>query len=80
MDANIELKVRETVAQTLKLPLEDVTLDSTADSLDAWDSLAQVNLIMSLEQTFDLELDVEEFMQLNSVAAIMSYLEENELG
>ena len=76
MSASLEAKVRETVAQTLKLPIDAVDADASADSLDAWDSLAQVNLIMSLEQTFDIELDVEAVMELTSVAAIIEHLEE----
>jgi acyl carrier protein len=42
----------------------------------AWDSLAHVNLMMGLEQTFDLFLEVEDFTQLTSVPAILEYLKE----
>jgi acyl carrier protein len=70
-------QVQATVAQTLKISESEVMRDSSADTLAAWDSLAQVNLVMSLESAFDLELDVDEFMELTSVAAIVEYLEAN---
>jgi acyl carrier protein len=46
------------------------------EGLAVWDSLAHVNLMMSLEQSFDLSLEVEDFGELTSVAAILKYLEE----
>jgi acyl carrier protein len=70
-------QLREAIAATLNISPETVTPESSADSLDAWDSLGQVNLMMTLEQTFDLMLDVEDFQRLNSVPAIIEYLEEN---
>jgi acyl carrier protein len=67
-------QVREIVAVTLKVPLESVTANTSAADLAAWDSLGHVNLMMSLEQTFDLQLDVDDFPTLNSVPAILEHL------
>ena len=36
----------------------------------------QVNLMMALEQTFDIFLDVEDFQKLTSVSAIIEYLKD----
>jgi len=74
---NILDQVRETVAETLNIASSSVTAESSADNIDAWDSLAQVNLMISLEQTFDIILDVEDFMNLNSVSAITAFVEDN---
>ena len=70
-------QLREAIAETLNIPPETVTPQSSAETLDAWDSLGQVNLMMTLEQTFDLMLDVEDFQRLNSVPVIIEYLEEH---
>lgn len=67
-------QVRATIAETLNLPLSSISEDSSSDNVSAWDSLAQVNLMIALEQTFDIVLDVEDFMKLNSVAAITEFL------
>ena len=79
MERDTHNKVREMLAHTLKVPVSEIEPDASADDLDAWDSLAQVNLIMSLEQIFDVELDIEEFMELTSLRAIVDYLDENHL-
>ena len=70
-------QVRQTVAETLNVPLSSISEDSSAENMDIWDSLAQVNLMMALEQTFDIVLEVEDFMKLNSVTSITTHIEKN---
>ena len=70
-------QVRSTIAATLKVPEEKISATTRSEDLAAWDSLGHVNLIMALEQTFQLFLDVEDFPKLNSVPAIMDYLREH---
>ena len=72
--SSLEQRVLATVAATLKLPASQVLLETRNDDLAAWDSLGQVNLMMALEQTFDLYIEVEDFETLKSVPAILAYL------
>jgi acyl carrier protein len=67
-------KTRYVIATTLKVTPEKITRETSDKDLAAWDSLAHVNLMMSLEQTFDLFLEVEDFPRLTSVPAILEYL------
>lgn len=70
-------RVQEVIAATLKLPASRIGPESSDQDLPAWDSLAQVNLMMALEQTFDVFIEVEDFEKLRSVPAIMAYLGEH---
>ena len=74
---NILNQVIQIVADTLNLPASSIKEDSSADNIDLWDSLAQVNLMIAIEQTFDIQLEVEDFIGLTSVGAIASYIEKN---
>ncbi len=67
-------QLQEAIATTLKVPADSITETSRDEDIAAWDSLGHVNLMMTLEQTFDLFLDVEDFPKLNSVPAILEYL------
>jgi acyl carrier protein len=67
-------KTRYVIATTLKVTPEKITRETSDKDLASWDSLAHVNLMMSLEQTFDLFLEVEDFPRLTSVPAILEYL------
>jgi acyl carrier protein len=51
-----------------------ITASTVQTDIAAWDSLGHVNVMMALEQTFDIMLDVEDFARLNSVPAIVAYL------
>jgi len=67
-------RLRDAMAATLKVSPDTIT-DTTKDKdVAAWDSLGHVNLMMTLEQTFGVFLEVEDFAKLNSVPAILDYL------
>lgn len=68
------LLLRDAMANTLKVPPNKITETTKDEDLPAWDSLGHVNLMMALEQTFNVVLDVEDFPKLNSVPAILEYL------
>lgn len=70
-------QVQEAVATTLNVPAGSIAESSGSENVAAWDSLGQVNLMMALEQTFDLQLEVEDFAKLTSVRAILDYLHSN---
>lgn len=67
-------RLQQTIATTLKVPAARITATTRDEDLPAWDSLGQVNLMMAIEQTFDLMIEVEDFEQLKSVPAILDYL------
>lgn len=67
-------RLREAVAATLNVPEDTIGPESSSDDIAAWDSLGQINLMVTLEQTFDILLDVEDFSKLTSIPAMLSYL------
>lgn len=73
-------QLQEVIATTLKVPPEKVTETTINENLAAWDSLGHVNLMLALEQTFDIYLDVEDFPTLTSVPAIMQYLQNHDIN
>lgn len=70
-------RLQTTLSTTLKVPPEAITPQTRDEDLPSWDSLGQVNLIMALEQTFGVYIEVEDFGELNSVPAILEYLGRN---
>jgi len=68
-------RVINLLATTLNVSAVNLDQSSSAETLDAWDSLAQVNLMMAIEHEFDLQLEVEDFMLLNSVTAIVDFVD-----
>lgn len=67
-------RLREAVAATLKVSPAVITETTTNKDVAAWDSLGHLNLMMALEQTFDIALDVEDFDKLTSIPAMIEHL------
>lgn len=57
-DNSIQDRVLKVIATTKRIPLDDVRLDSTFESLGI-DSLDRLNILFGLESEFDIEIDDE---------------------
>ena len=67
-------QVRDIIVETLGCDAEQVTMDaSLADDLGA-DSLASVELVMALEEKYEIEIPSEELTELTTVGSVMEYL------
>lgn len=54
---------------------EDVTTATSQSNCDKWDSLRHLNLIVELEDAFDMEFEPEEIAEMKSVAAVKKVIE-----
>jgi acyl carrier protein len=59
--------VRRLAADVMNRPVADITADSTRDSIAGWDSMAHVNLVLALEQHFDIQFKPEEMLEMLSI-------------
>jgi acyl carrier protein len=70
-------KVQEKVAEQLGIDAEEVLLESSfIDDLGA-DSLDIVELLMALEEEFDIEIPDEEAEKLVTVGDVVDYIKNN---
>ena len=70
-------KVKEIIVDQLDADENDVTQDaSITDDLGA-DSLDVVDLVMSIEEEFDIEIPDEEVANMKTVGDIVKYIEAN---
>ncbi len=68
-------RVEGLVAEVLQIPRETVTDDLAMREVDVWDSLKHMELIVSLEQRFEVELNFEEIIAMQSVREIKQVLQ-----
>lgn len=74
MGDSLELKVRNIVAEQLGVDLAEVTPDARIlDDLGA-DSLDVVEMVMSIEEAFDIEVPDEDVEELRTVADVERYV------
>ena len=78
---NVEKKVIEIIAELAVLEVEDVSLDSSLDSLGI-DSLGLVESIFAIEETFDIQIPFNandpqnSDFEISSVAIIIAGIQE----
>ncbi|MHA1647760.1 MAG: acyl carrier protein [Promethearchaeota archaeon] len=53
---------------------EEITDDATPDDIESWTSISHMDLMARFEDTFGLELDVEEITEMDSFGAIKETL------
>ncbi len=69
-------RVKEVIVRELAVPESQVTEEATFDGDLKADSLDVVELVMALEDEFDLEIPEEDAEQITTVGAVVRYLEE----
>ena len=70
-------KVREILAEQLDIETEEITMESQiADDLGA-DSLDVVELLMSIEDEFQVEIPDEEIENIKTIGELVKYIEDN---
>lgn len=70
-------KIQAVLVEALQVPSEAVTADLALGDLPQWDSMGHMEVMMSLEQHFGIEINNDTIADLTSVAAIRQYIEEN---
>lgn len=68
-------KVRSLVSEQLDIDEDKINPETTFEDIDA-DSLDVVELVMAIEEEFDIEIADEAVENIKTVADIISYIEE----
>lgn len=77
MESEVFENVRDSLAEQLDIDPEKITMDSNiVEDFDA-DSLDVVEMIMSLEDEYDIKIPDEVAEELRTVGDVVKYVEEN---
>ena len=69
-----DMKLKEVISNVLGVSIDAINDNSSPDSIDKWDSLSHLNLVMAIEAEFDVELTPEDSMDMLSVKLIRMIL------
>jgi acyl carrier protein len=58
----------------MNVPIESVKEDSSPDTIETWDSLKRMSLVLTLEEEFDVQFSDEEIVKMLKVGLIMDVL------
>ena len=70
----MEAKVFKVISTVMNVPLDQVTLESSTETINSWDSLKQMTLMLSLEEAFGVTFDDDLVSELTSVRNVLKHL------
>ena len=68
--------IRGIIAEETQVPVDQVKENSNFESDLKADSLTQVELVMELEEKYDIEIPEEDLEKLQSVGDVVKYIEQ----
>ena len=68
-------KLAALISDVFNLPISQIKPDLQQCDVGAWDSLKQMDLVMSLEREYLITLEISDIVRMTSVAEIIAILE-----
>jgi acyl carrier protein len=62
-------QVRDIASDIFGIPADTITPASSPQTIENWDSIQHLNLILALEERFNLQLSPEEIEEIKSIGA-----------
>lgn len=70
----MEDRIKKVLAIVLEKELNEIKNDCSPETIEEWDSLKQMNLIVAVESEFAVEINENEILELTSIPAIAAIL------
>jgi acyl carrier protein len=68
-------QVRAFASDIFSVPLAQIRPESTPETIESWDSIQHLNLALTLEERFRVQLSPEEIEQMKDIGRIASLIE-----
>ena len=68
-------KIIKIIAKHTKVKEEFINLETSAETIERWDSLAHINIIVDMEKNFNVQIKTAKVVELNSVKSIIQFLD-----
>jgi acyl carrier protein len=67
-------KLKSVLSEVFDLKISEIDINLTKDDVSSWDSLRQMDLVTSLENEFNITLEMMEIASMDSVKSIVDAL------
>lgn len=68
--------IKNVMSAVFEIPIDEIDDDSSPDNVGSWDSLKHMNLVVALEEEFDIELIDDEIVEMMNLSQIKSIVME----
>jgi acyl carrier protein len=70
MNNDVFDQIQRIAADVFQIPAAQLKADSSPAEIETWDSVQHLNLILAVEQEFDLQFEPEEIDEVKSIGAL----------
>lgn len=70
MSQQLQSQVFEVASDVLGVPLSSLNADSSPQTIESWDSVQHLNLVLSLEARFGVQIAPEDIEQMKTLGAV----------
>ena len=69
MTASIFEQVRGIASDVFGVPANTITAESSPQSIESWDSMQHLNLVLAIEERFGVQFEPEEIEEMKNIGA-----------
>ena len=74
MGNKLEDRIKNVMSAVFEIPEEQIKDNSSPDTIESWDSLKHMNLIIALEEEFEVEFTDNEIFEMMNYSLIKSII------
>lgn len=68
-------KLQKIFSEILKEPVENISIESSPRTLNSWDSMRHVELVIAVEEAYNISFSTTEITSINSFRGFSTMLE-----
>jgi acyl carrier protein len=68
-------QVRNVASDIFGVPANKITAESSPETIENWDSMQHLNLVLAIEEKFGVQLSPEDIEQMKNVGAVAALVE-----
>jgi acyl carrier protein len=68
-------QVRNIASDIFGIPADRIAAESSPETIENWDSMQHLNLVLAIEEKFGVQLEPEAIEQMNSIGAVAMLVE-----
>lgn len=70
----VDKSVREIMSIIFKVDPWSIDASASRDTIESWDSLHHINLILALEERFDIQFSLDDVEMMDSLGSIVALI------
>lgn len=70
MTASTFERVRSVASDIFGIPADKITAESSPESIENWDSMQHLNLVLAIEEKFGVQFDPEDIEEMKNIGAV----------